>query len=154
MSLIEGSQSELYWFLLGLVLMIAELVLPGFVIVFFGIGAWIAALCVFLGITQNVNAQLVVFIGSSLLTLALFRKKGEKYFTGKVSRKMADVSALDDVKGEQAVVIEDIVPSTLSGRVEFHGTSWKAAADHEIKKGTTVEILARENLTLKVKPIN
>lgn len=153
MSLFEGSQSELYWFLLGLVLLVAELVLPGFVIVFFGIGAWITALCIFLGITTTINAQLLVFIGSSLVTLVLFRKRGERYFTGRVSRKLDDVAALDDVKGERAVVIEDILPANMSGRVEFHGTSWKATADREIKTGTPVEIVARENLTLRVKPV-
>jgi len=35
--------SALLWFLLGLGVMALELVLPGFVIIFFGIGAWITA---------------------------------------------------------------------------------------------------------------
>ncbi len=154
MSIFEGSQSELYWFLLGLALLLSELILPGFVIMFFGIGAWITALCILLGITENFNVQLLIFLGSSLLTLVLFRKRGQKYFQGRVSRTVDDVAALDDVKGERAIVVEDILPATLSGKVEFHGTNWKATAAQEIRKGTPVEILARENLTLTVKPIN
>jgi membrane protein implicated in regulation of membrane protease activity len=150
----EGSQPELYWFLLGLALMLSELALPGFVIVFFGIGAWVTAFTLLLGFTEPFNVQLLVFLISSLLSLVLFRKQGQKYFQGRVSGKLDDVAKLDDVRGERAVVIEDIVPATLAGKVEFHGTNWNAIAATEIKKGTPVEILERDNLTLKVKPIS
>lgn len=149
----EGSQSELYWFLLGLALMLSELVLPGFVIIFFGVGAWVTALCIWLGVANAFNTQLVIFLASSVLSLVLFRKQGKKYFQGKVSGTVDDVSKLDDVKGERAVVVENIVPSVLRGKVEFHGTNWNATAEQEIATGTTVEILERENLTLKVKPL-
>ena len=149
----ESSQSELYWFLLGLALMLGELALPGFVIVFFGIGAWITALCIWLGIAHAFNTQLFLFLISSVLSLVLFRKQGKKYFQGRVSGKLDDVSKLDDVKGERAVVVEDILPAALTGKVEFHGTNWNATSEAKIAKGTPVEILERENLTLKVKPI-
>ncbi len=149
----EGPQSQLSWFLLGLVLMLSELALPGFVIVFFGIGAWITALCIWLGVANVFNTQLVIFLVSSVLSLVLFRKQGKNYFQGRVSGKMDDVAKLDDVKGERAVVVEDIVPNNLAGKVEFHGTNWNATAEAEIKKGTPVEILGREDLTLRVKPL-
>lgn len=35
------SKPELVWFIIGLVLFLLELVLPGFVIFFFGVGAWV-----------------------------------------------------------------------------------------------------------------
>jgi membrane protein implicated in regulation of membrane protease activity len=35
--------------------------------------------------------------------------------------------------------------------VEFHGTDWAAEADEEIPEGTMVEIIGKENITLKVK---
>ena len=38
------SKPELVWFIAGLGLFLLELVLPGFVIFFFGIGAWVTAL--------------------------------------------------------------------------------------------------------------
>ncbi|MBI5473670.1 MAG: NfeD family protein [Ignavibacteriae bacterium] len=150
----QGSQAELYWFLLGLALMLSELALPGFVIIFFGIGAWVTAACIWLGFADALNTQLLIFIISSVLSLVLFRKQGKDYFRGRVSGKLDDVAKLDDVKGDRALVVEDIVPARLSGKVEFHGTNWNAVADAEIKKGTPVEILGREDLTLRVKPIN
>jgi membrane protein implicated in regulation of membrane protease activity len=150
----EGSQSELYWFLLGLALMLSELALPGFVIIFFGIGAWVTAFCIWLGVANAFNTQLVIFLLSSVVALVLFRKQGKRYFQGRVSGQVDDVRRLDELKGEHALVIEDIVPTNLSGKVELHGTNWNAQADQEIKKGTPVEILERDNLTLKVKPIS
>ena len=149
-----GSQAELYWFLLGLALMLSELALPGFVIIFFGIGAWVTAVCIWLGFADAFNTQLIIFLVSSVLSLVVFRKQGKEYFRGRVSGKLDDITTLDDVKGGHARVVEDIIPSHLSGKVEFHGTNWNAVADAEIKKGTPVEILGREDLTLRVKPIN
>jgi len=72
--------SELLWFVVGLVFMLAELALPGFVIIFFGIGAWVTAVCVALGIVDSFNGQLAIFLISSILTLVLFRKQGKKFF--------------------------------------------------------------------------
>lgn len=149
----ESSPSQLFWFVLGLVLMLAELMAPGFVIVFFGIGAWITALCMWIGIASSFDAQLLIFLSASVLSLVLFRKQGKRYFQGRVSGRLADNQSMDDVRGERAVVIEDIQPNTSRGKVEFHGTSWDAESDIVIKKGTTVEIVERINLLLKVKSV-
>lgn len=146
-------QPQVFWFIFGLILMLAELALPGFVIIFFGIGAWVTSLCSWLGWADAFSTQLLIFLASSLLSLVLFRKQGKNYFQGRVSRKMEDVAKLDDVKGERAVVVEDILPTNLSGKVELHGTRWDAISDQEILKGTLVEILERDNLTLKVKAL-
>jgi membrane protein implicated in regulation of membrane protease activity len=147
-------QPQVFWFIFGLVLMLAELALPGFVIIFFGIGAWVTTVCIWLGWADAFSTQLIIFLVASIVSLVLFRKQGKNYFQGRVSRKVDDVATLDDVTGERAVVVEDILPTTLAGKVELHGTRWNATSDEEIHKGTLVEILRRDNLTLKVKPIN
>ena len=61
---------EIIWFLVGLVLLVMEFALPGLIIGFFGIGAWIvAAVCLITEI--GLNAQLAIFIVSSVLSLLL-----------------------------------------------------------------------------------
>ena len=57
--------SALLWFLFGLGIMVLELVQPGFIVIFFGIGAWVTALLVWLGVLQSLNAQLLAFLASS-----------------------------------------------------------------------------------------
>ena len=145
--------AELMWFILGLILLLAELALPGLVIIFFGIGAWVTALAIWLGLVSSFGVQLLTFLVSSVLSLALFRKHGKKYFQGDISGKLAPGQSLDDVKGEKAVVIAAIKPKGLDGKVEFNGTVWAAESDVAIEKGAAVEIIERTNLTLKVKPL-
>ena len=151
--MLDGIAPELLWFLLGVALIIGELVLPGFIIFFFGIGAWVTALGAGLGILKSFDSQIIVFLLSSGIALVLFRQKGKKYFMGKSSGKLESGKSLDDVKGERALVISSITPNTIGGKVEFHGTLWDASSDVGIAKGTAVEIVERKNLTLNVKPL-
>ncbi|MGA9117461.1 MAG: NfeD family protein [Bacteroidota bacterium] len=150
----ETSGAELLWFLGGLGFFLAELILPGFVIVFFGIGAWITALLVGLGLLPSFNGQLLVFLGSSVLALVFLRRKGRELFQGKVTRVPRPGASMEDVRGERAVVIVSIVPNGEGGKVEFHGTLWNADADLPVEKGQVVEIVEQSNLRLKVKPIS
>lgn len=74
-------------------------------------------------------------------------------FKGKISGKLSKGDSIDSIKGERAVVVAPIHSDGLAGKVEFHGTIWEAQSDSEIEKDAIVEIVDRENLTLKVKPV-
>jgi len=149
-----SAAAELLWFIIGLILLLAELALPGLVIIFFGIGAWITALAIWLGVVTSFSGQLLTFLVSSVVALALFRKQGMRYFGGKISGKLRPDQSLDDVKGEKAVVVTAIKPKSVDGKVEFNGTMWAAESDVAIAPGTVVEVVERTNLTLKVKPLS
>jgi len=72
---------EIIWFLIGLILLIMEFVLPGLIIAFFGVGAWIVALvCLITDI--GINTQLIIFILSSVLSLMCLRKWLKGVFLG------------------------------------------------------------------------
>ncbi len=65
---------SLLWFMFGCVLIFIEMLTPALIIFFFGFGAWVAA--VFAAYTDiSFNAEIVVFIVSSLIFLALLRAK-------------------------------------------------------------------------------
>jgi len=147
----QSSLSELFWFILGIVFFLAELIIPGFVIFFFGVGAWITALCVWIGVAPTEIVQMSIFLVSSLGVLALLRRKGRDYFLGKVSGILGRDQLIDDIRGSRVVVVRDIAPGTLGGKVEFHGTLWDADASEPIAKDTTVEIVERKDLTLIVR---
>lgn len=141
---------SLVWFIIGIVLLLSELVLPGFVIFFFGVGALITSIIVFLTGIDSVPIQILIFLSSSLLCLAFLRKYFSKLFKGKIDNK-------DDLKdefiGKKCIVINEIKPNSLKGKVEFNGSIWEADSEFYIDRGTTVEITERNNLTLKVKPV-
>ena len=142
---------EIIWFLVGLALLILEFILPGLIIAFFGVGAWIVAfVCLITDI--GINTQLIIFIISSVLSLLCLRKWLKGVFLGHSGSKQDLKENLEEFVGQKAVVIEKIVPKA-GGKVEFHGTNWLAQADEEIAEGTMVQIVGKDNITLMVKSL-
>ncbi|HOT98684.1 MAG TPA: NfeD family protein [bacterium] len=138
------------WFLIGFFLILTELALPGFIVIFFGVGAWVTCLLLEIGLIRSFNAQLIVFLLASVASLVLFRKKGKAIFEGKKSGKLGPYESLDDFIGQGAEVAQTIEPGQPGGKVEFHGTLWNAESDQHLAPGEKVIILKRDNLTLVV----
>lgn len=142
---------ELIWFLIGILLLLMEFIMPGLIIAFFGIGACVVAvICLFADI--SINAQLIIFIVVSVLSLLCLRKWLRGIFTGHVKSKQDMTENLREFIGEHVIVKTKIVPK-LGGKVELHGTDWQADADQEIAEGSVVEIIGKDGLTLKVKTL-
>ncbi|HEX2969084.1 MAG TPA: NfeD family protein [Bacteroidales bacterium] len=141
---------ELFWFFIGLGLLLAELVIPGFFIIFFGIGAWITALaCLLWG--PSVNVQIIIFGVTSVLTLlALRRMIQRKLFYDK---KGESENIEDEFTGKEAMAASDFGPE-LTGKVHFKGTTWPAESKSPIKEGQRIIIIRKENMKLFVEPKN
>jgi membrane protein implicated in regulation of membrane protease activity len=139
---------ELIWFLIGLVLFLLELVVPGFVIFFFGVGAWVTALICLIA-SPGTNLQIIIFAITSVLSLLALRKLIQKKFFYSKGNKSEDVE--DEFTGKEGIAISDFGKEN-KGKVEFKGTRWNAESDSEIKEGQTVIITRKESLVLKVKP--
>lgn len=150
-SLREFVRPELIWFLVGLLLLFAEMVVPGLIIAFFAFGAWVVA-AVYLCTPLSLNQQLALFVSASVLSLVLARSWLKGMFSGYVTSRQEPNVDLNDFVGQRAVVIQKISPQ-YPGKVEFHGTPWQAAADEEIPEGRAVEIQEKDNLTLKVRAV-
>ena len=142
---------EIIWFLVGLVLLVLEFALPGLIVFFFGVGAWIVAI-VCLVTDISLNTQLIIFIVCSVLSLLILRRWLKGVFLGHTMSKQDLKENLEEFVGQRAVVKTKIVPK-LGGKVELHGTNWEAQADQEIAEGTVVEIIGKDNITLKVKAL-
>lgn len=139
----------LLWFLAGIVFLALELVLPGLIVFFFGIGAWCAALAVFL-FPISLTTQLLIFLVASLVALLLLRSTLKKVFLGRT----LDVDAMNgaipaDATGE---IVEDIAPPA-TGTIKYAGSFWQATAEVPLSKGTIVRIVEKTNLTVKVAPV-
>lgn len=142
------NRPELAWFIMGLILLLLELVIPGFVIFFFGVGAWVTALvCLF--VNPGINLQIVIFAVSSVLALVTLRKMIQNKFI--YNKKDLSEAVEDEFTGREAVAVEDFGPGNR-GKVEFKGTSWKARSSSEIHSGQTVKIIEKDDLTLIVEP--
>jgi len=144
------TRPELIWFIIGLVLFLLELVLPGFVIFFFGVGAWITALLCLIA-EPGINLQAIVFAVTSVLSLVLLRRMIQKKFF--YSREELSKEVEDEFTGKEAIALTELIPGK-DGKVEFKGTTWKAESESEISKGQTVIIKNKENFKLFVEPKN
>lgn len=128
----------LIWFLLGIGLAFLELLMPGFVILFMGIGCLVVA-GILLILPLTVTQQVLIFIVATIVSIVLLRKWLMKIFQGKLSTQSG--TDFDDFPhGVHVKVVQDITPQT-NGRIKFRGTFWDAAADEEIEKGQTAKIV-------------
>ncbi len=144
----------LIWFAAGTALILLELVTPTFILMFFGFGAWGAALMSYLypGVTQEV----IAFILVTSLSLFLFRNKMKEVFQGvQAGRQKNPVTQSFAYVGKQAKVHKDISPQQ-EGEVFVGGSYWRATAQVAIAKDAMIIIErqdADDNLLLIVKPI-
>ena len=142
------ARPEVIWFIIGLVLLLLELVMPGFVIFFFGIGAWITALVCLIA-NPGINLQVVIFAVTSVAALLVFRKMIQNKFIYSKNDKSDAVE--DEFTGKEAKAIADF-GSDKKGKVEFKGTSWNAESGSDIKAGQTVVIIKKDSFKLIVEP--
>jgi inner membrane protein len=109
------------WLVVGLVLMVADLLLPtGFFLFFFGVGGVVTACLAYLGLLSSVITQGIAFIGISLLCVFLLRKPLLTKFHFR-----SQAHSVDSLVGETAKALEAIAPQAI-GKVEMRGSSWSA----------------------------
>lgn len=146
----ESVSPVLIWFLLGILFFVTELILPGFILFFLGVGAWCTASV--LALTElSLTVQLIIFLVSSLLTLISLRSWLRSVFLGDSSRE--DDSVNVDTAPSTGIVTEAIVPPG-QGRVKYGGSFWQARADEPIPVDTVVQILERKNLIVQVRSLH
>lgn len=139
---------ELFWFAFGLVLFLLEVVVPGFIIFFFGVGAWITALVCLL-FDPGTNMQIVIFGITSILSLIGLRRIIQKKFF--YNKRNLSEEVEDEFTGKEGIATVDFT-SDNKGKVEFRGTTWKAESTSPIKEGQTVIVVEKVNFTLIVEP--
>jgi membrane protein implicated in regulation of membrane protease activity len=134
------------WIIIGFVLFLLEFVLPGLILFFFAVGAWIVAiLCLFIDL--SINQQLIIFLISSVVTILLLRKWLSKILW---KRKHSTELLEDEFLGKTAKALTDISPGE-NGKVDFKGTTWQAGSEDTIEKGENVIIIGNESILLLVK---
>ncbi|NWG30974.1 MAG: NfeD family protein [Rhodocyclaceae bacterium] len=140
-----------HWAVGGIVLIVAELVVPSFVLIWFGAGALVVALAVALA-DLTLTAQLGLWLIVSLVLVAAWFKVF-KPGMHKTRIGMADA----DVIGEVGLLVRDVAPFE-KGEVRFQkpllgDDVWTCIADEAIKSGERVRVVAVEGSFLKVERV-
>ena len=138
--------SHWWWFIAGVTLILAEFSVPGVFICFFGIGALLTGVAVWIFPGMSFATMILLFSFLSVLFLLSCRRFMPKSFRGIKKVDLSDIEN-DDVIGSEAVVAEAIAPGK-PGKVEFRGSLWTAYAERAIAVGERVKIRERRNLNL------
>lgn len=145
---------QIFWLICGLLLLLAEVLVPGFILFFFGVAALIVLLFITLlpPFAGMFWLQLLLWIILSVVLVFFFRKKFSGTFQGRMFR-----SELEDFVGHEAEVLDEISPEN-PGRIKYRGTTWRAVSEKEIiPQGGTVLLVRKsddESMTFIVKKID
>jgi membrane protein implicated in regulation of membrane protease activity len=134
------------WFIIGFLFFLLEFAVPGFILFFFGIGAWVVAGITFFS-DISLNLQILIFLGTSLLTVLLFRN----WLKNKLGMMNPPKKILEDeIIGKTAKAETPIQPGQ-QGKVYFKGASWSATSADTIHIGEEVSIIGYDSIVLIVK---
>lgn len=141
-----------FWVILAAVFIVAEIGIPGGIIIFLGIAGLIVAICLQLGLVTSWTNALTLWFISSLVLVMLLRGIAQKLVGGDSS--VANTDEEVDALGEIVAVVETIGPGEAKGRVVFRDVSWNAVSDgSEIPAGEKAQIVSRDNITLVVEKV-
>jgi membrane protein implicated in regulation of membrane protease activity len=139
------------WLLGGIILLASELLLPGLVAMFLGLGAMVVALLRWLDLIDSLAYSFTAWFVSSLAFIIFLRSTLQRCVPSETS--FTPLEEDTDLFGAVAEVVETVSPSHSDGRISFRGTTWPATSDAaEIPTGGKVTILFRENLGWRVQP--
>lgn len=130
------------WIILAGLCFIGEMLTTGFFLLWFGVGASLAAVTNYLGFDPTV--QIIVFILISIILLAISRP-----FALKITKEPPRKAVSDRLVGKTGIVIEDVLPET-GGVVDVEGDVWRAVSTRKIKKGTQIMVKSVESVKLHV----
>ena len=133
------------WFIAGFVFFLLEFAVPGLILFFFAVGAWIVAI-LSLFFDLSVNTQLILFLACSILTILSFRNWVKKI----IWTKRNSTELEDEFVGKTARAETYIGPGK-NGKIGFKGTSWEARSEDIIEQDENVIIVGNESIVLIVK---
>ncbi len=137
------------WVVGGIALILAELAIPSFFIVWFGLGAILVGLLMLALPDLSLTAQLAVWTAASLAMVVLwFRVFKRSFYRTRIG------TADGGVIGEIGVLVSAVAPFER-GKVRFQrpllgSEEWVCLADAAIAAGERVRVVAVEGSYLKV----
>ena len=139
-----------YWAGFALVLLIAEIFVPGFFLFCLSMGGFAASLVAAVG--GGPGVQLVAFSVASLIAFFTVRPLLMK----RMWKDSGVRTNTDALAGQHGRVTQDFEAGLRLGRVSVAGDDWRAECinDRALRVGDIIEVVRVESNTLVVKPID
>lgn len=137
------------WLIVAAALAIAEIATTGFFVLWFAVGAVVAAAAAALGV--GIVGQLLVFLAVSgvlvVFTRPLVHRLVEK-------RRPAFRTNVDALVGKVGTVVRKVDPLDVSGQVKVQGEVWTAVTrGGPIPRGAMVVVERVDGVKLHVRPV-
>jgi len=138
-----------HWAVLGFGLVLAELVVPTFVVVWFGLGSFLVVALLLVAPDASTTAQVLLWTVSSILMVFLwfkvFKRGQHKIFIGRASA---------NIEGEIGMIADPVEPFK-NGRVRFQrpilgSDIWECISDEKLGAGTRVKVVKIEGSRVTV----
>ncbi|MCC6531381.1 MAG: NfeD family protein [Burkholderiales bacterium] len=139
-----------HWMVLGVLLVLLELAIPAFFVIWFGLGAMVVGLVLAAMPGLSLAAQVILWIVASVVFVIAWMK----VFKASVHRTRVGLSK-GQFAGEVGMVTRDIAPFQ-KGQIRFQkpilgADTWEAIADESIAPGERVHVLEVEGNILRVR---
>ncbi|HAX91559.1 MAG TPA: hypothetical protein DCY07_05035 [Rhodospirillaceae bacterium] len=141
-----------HWALVGFGFILAELALPAFFLLWFGVGGFLVMAALLIAPALALEAQLLLWTVSSIAMMALwftvFKRGYHKVFIGRSSANLV---------GEIGMIVEVVAPYK-EGKVRFQkpivgSDLWDCMAQEELIAGTRVRVESVEGNKVIVKKV-
>ena len=142
----------IFWVILGVMLIIAEIFTLGFVLFWFGIGALAAAFVGYLGL--GFGWQFLVFATISIILTALSRTIFAKYYSHGDGENIK--TGVDSLPGQIGTVSNGSKGALNSGAVKVFGSTWTAFPEEgepPLIEGEKVEVVRIKGSSIYVRRI-
>lgn len=134
------------WLLIGVLLILAEFVVPGVMAMFFGIAAVLVGVLLLVGLPLSLNLQIVLFGALAILLVVVARRRVSSWFRGRSEHADEGVEVL--TPGTPVTAQTDFAQGT--GVVSYRGARWNAESADPITAGQRAWITGRRGLVLQV----
>ena len=139
------------WLAIGVILIALEIIIPGFIIFWFGLSGIITAFFSFSGIIEDALYLWMLFFGSSIVFLILWFGLLKKYFN---PQKDERDPTLINLSGKCTTHIEKGRPGEVELYESYHGlTKWKAESSETILEGEEIRVVEASGIKLIVEKI-
>jgi membrane protein implicated in regulation of membrane protease activity len=142
------------WLILGVLFIVAEIFTTGFVLLWFGIGALIAALLALTG-AVGLSLQIVVFLVVSIVLTVASRTIFERFLMrGSPGRELK--TGVDTLPGRVGLVVESSTGALREGAVRVFGSTWRAfpaEGEEPLREGEQVQIERVEGASVYVRRV-
>src|SRR5262249_54121675 len=132
--------SWIIWLILAALFLAGEVLTTGFFLLWFGLGAIVAALLALLGI-NGLAFQIVAFLTVSILLVIASRTIFDRFFLSRTSRHLK--TGVEKMIGEVGTVVEPSKGERSEAAVKVFGSVWTAfpcEGEEPLAAGETVKV--------------